>query len=339
LQWVFYNGINVSENKLEPIDDLAMREDWATQFPTPVLNTVRVGTTTYGVPLNVHRLNMLFYNRRLFAEAGLQEPTTLDELFVVAAALEARGVVPFALGSKDIWTLSLLFFENLMVARHGGAFYRDFFRGDVDYLGEQVMAVVADFDRLLSYTNRDPHLVPWTKAADLVRDGEAAMTIMGDWTKGYFVSKALVPDQDFGAIPMPGTAGTFVFTTDTFGLPKGSPDKKTALELLEVFGSQEGQKAFNPIKGSISPRMDVDSSVYTDAMAQRAITDFRTAAMSPATLLVPATAILAPPTYNNEIIQPALAAYAANRNVSVLLHTFNNYRDVLRNNPLRLQFE
>jgi ABC-type glycerol-3-phosphate transport system substrate-binding protein len=130
-----------------------------------------------------------------------------------------------------------------------------------------------------------------------------------------------------------------VFTTDTFGLPKGSPDKQTALELLEVFGSEAGQKVFNPIKGSISPRMDADTSVYKDEMAQRTITDFRAAAMSPGTLLVPATAILAPPTYNNEIIQPALAAYAADRNVSVLLHTFDNYADVLRKNPLRLQFE
>jgi glucose/mannose transport system substrate-binding protein len=256
----------------------------------------------------------------------------LDELFTVAAELRARGITPIALGSNDPWPLGILLFENLLVSR-GGSFYRQFFRGDVDALDEKMRGVVEDLGRLLSYTNLNAPLLTWTDAADLVRERKAAMTIMGDWTKAYFESKRGMPDVDFGSIPMPGTADTFVFTTDTFGLPLGSPDRQAALDLLELFGSAEGQNLFNPIKGSISPRKDADTSVYKDPMAQRTIADFQLAAMNPE-MLVPATAIVTPPAYLHAI-RPVLAQFAIDGNISVVLHALNNYADILQSSPLR----
>jgi glucose/mannose transport system substrate-binding protein len=329
--------MNTNQSKMDEIDDLLAPEDWD-QFPAPVLKTVQFAGHTYGVPLNVHRVNTLFYNKHVFEQVGLRPPETLDELFEVAAALKAEGFIPIALGTNDPSTLPLLLFENLLVARGGGPFYRQFFRGDVDALGPEITAVVADLGRLLSFTNANAPTLSWTSAADLVREGRAGMTIMGDWTKAYFKSKGSVPEQDFRSIPMPGTAGTFVFTTDTFGLPSGSgdnvTDKETALELLEVFGSKDGQNIFNPLKGSISPRADADISVYDDdSMAKQTIAEFRIAAMSPDTL-VPATAIVAPPAYL-VVITKVLAQFAIDRNASVVLHTLNNYADMLRTSPLR----
>ena len=94
---------------------------------------------------------------------------------------------------------------------------------------------------------------------------------------------------------MPGTAGTFVFTTDTFGLPRGVRNRAGALELLGMFGSLAGQDTFNPLKGSIPARKDARVDAY-DIMAQRNIMDFRQVAADP-TMLVPATAMLAPPEF------------------------------------------
>jgi glucose/mannose transport system substrate-binding protein len=104
------------------------------------------------------------------------------------------------------------------------------------------------------------------------------MTAMGDWAKGYLESEVgggLLPDQDFGVVPFPGSVGTFVFTADTFGLPKGAVHRDGARSLLRTMASTEGQIAFNRLKGSIPARSDIASANF-DAMTRRTIDDFQT---------------------------------------------------------------
>ena len=162
------------------------------------------------------------------------------------------------------------------------------------------------------------------------------MTIMGDWAKGYMKRQAPAQQDDFGAIRTPGTGDSFVFTTDTFGLPKGARNRSGALKLLEVFASQPGQDEFNLLKGSIPARNDADRSKF-DPISQGAIDDFRRAAEDSANL-VPATSIMAPRDYMDPIDQ-LLADYAGKNaerpdlagNVSVVLHGLANRYDTLRN--------
>ena len=335
--WVLYNNINDADTKLEPIDDLYAAEGWTTLFPDPVLETVSVNGHAYAVPLNIHRENTLYYNKRLFAAAGVTlPPTTLDELFAVAEILKSKGITPIALGAGDSWTLQLLLFENLLISRAGGAYYHDFFLGHGNPLGPEMSTAVDDLARLLSYTNTDALSLGWSDAVDLVGQGEAAMVIMGDWARGRL--KATMANlEDIGEVAMPGTAGTFVFTTDTFGLPKGAPNREGTRDLLRLFGSKEGQNTFNPLKGSISARSDAimdseDAKLY-DAKAQQTIFDFRSA-----TSLVPATAILAPQEFI-DAVDSALAQFAGAGNAavvgnkSIVLHTIDNWFDMLPANP------
>jgi glucose/mannose transport system substrate-binding protein len=297
-----------------------------------VLETVSFNGHTYAVPLNIHRVNTLYYNTQLFADAGVTKPpATLDELFTVAATLKARGITPIALGTKDPWTLPLLLFENILVARASGTYYHDFFLGRGDALGPEISAALDDLSKLLSYTNPNASTVSWSQAVDLVGNGDAAMVIMGDWAKGELLATRSTLDN-IGEVPMPGTDGTFVFTTDTFGLPLGARNREGARDLLRLFGSKEGQDTFNLIKGSIPARSDTNTSLY-DPMAQVTIDNFRHA-----TSLVPATAILAPPAFMDEMTA-TLAAFAGSSdpavlgNKSIVLHALDNWSDVLRASP------
>jgi len=104
-------------------------EGWGAVFPPDVLELVTHGGRLYAVPVDIHRTNTLFYNRQHLAEHGLAPPTTLGDLHQVAETLRARGIVPFSIGYKDPWTLTMLAFENVMVAVAGGDYYRDFFSG------------------------------------------------------------------------------------------------------------------------------------------------------------------------------------------------------------------
>jgi len=331
LAWVLYNNVDASNSKMDPIDPDA--EGWAGAMPRAVLDTVSFKDKCYGVPLDIHRVNTLFYNTTLLPTFAQSGPTSLDELFAVAAELKARGTVaPIALGTKD-GTLPLLFFENLLVSRAGAAYYHDFMLGSGDPFGPELAAAVDDLATLLTYANTNSAQLTWSQAADRVLTGDAAMTIMGDWDKGYMVErngKAAV-NVDFRAMPTPGTAGTFVFTTDTFGLPQGAHNRAGAIDMLTTFGSQPGQDLFNPTKGSISPRIDSDMGAY-DVMAQQTMTDFRQASQNQTA--VAATAILAPPAFMTAV-NTALLQFVVDRNKSTVIHTIADYYDILQNNPLR----
>ena len=54
---------------------------------------------------------------------------------------------------------------------------------------------------------------------------------------------------------------------------KGAPNRDAAVAWLTVCGSQEGQDAFNPLKGSIPARTDGDKALY-DVYLQSAMADF-----------------------------------------------------------------
>jgi glucose/mannose transport system substrate-binding protein len=344
-RWVLYNGTNDTQNKVEQLDDLARAEGWDNVMPQLVRDTVTVGAHVYAVPLDVHRLNLLFYNKRLFAQAGVAPPTeatTVDELFGMLDALKAAGVTPLALSTKTSpWPLSLLLFENLLVARAGAEAYQSFFCGHGDPLGAPITQAVQDLGRLLSssYTNTDRSQLAWDESLSLVRDQKAAVTVMGDWARGYFLATAAAtgasPD-DIGEVAMPGTGGVFIFTTDTFALPRGALNPDGARDLMRLAGSRAGQDSFNPTKGATSPRTDSDANAY-DAQAQQTRAEFWAVADDP-NRLVPSTAMLARQEFMDEI-NDVLGDFADSTdpdvvgNDSKVLYTIRNFYDILVSSP------
>jgi glucose/mannose transport system substrate-binding protein len=53
-----------------------------------------------------------------------------------------------------------------------------------------------------------------------------------------------------------------IIVADGFTLAKGAPHPESALAWLKSIGSKESQEAFNPLKGSIPARIDVDRSKF-----------------------------------------------------------------------------
>jgi glucose/mannose transport system substrate-binding protein len=314
--WV---GSGTFHARMEPLDFLFSSEGWTQAFPPDVLELVTHAGRAYAVPVDIHRINTLFYNRSIFAEAGLSPPTTLDELYAAAEVFQARGVVPFGMGYRDPWTLTLLAFENVMVAVAGGDYYRDFFSGKGSPDDPELRATLAHAARILDYTNPDAASLGWDDAVELVGGGGAAMTIMGDWAKGYLSSRG--EPLDFGEVPAPGAAGAFVFATDAFGLPRRAAERPATLDLLKVMGSREGQDAFNPLKGSIPARTDADLSFY-DPIARATARDFWS---SPR---YPSMASLAPSIFT-QVLDAAMGAFARTRDPALVVGAIRAHYDLL----------
>jgi len=270
----------VAAGKMESLNSLYESEGWMDKFPKDLIDMVSQDGTIYSVPVNIHRGNVIFYNKKIFDDNGLTPPGSFDEFFKVADALAAKGIIPLALGDKEPWTATMVF-EDALLGVLGPNDYKKLFTGEIAFDDARVKDALEKTKRMFSYINEDHAARNWQDAAQLVANGQAAMNIMGDWAKGYFTTDLkLQPNVDFGWITTPDTGSSFMVITDTFGLPKGVKDADTVNEWLKVLGSVEGQDIFNPLKGSIPARVDADPGKY-DVYGQSTITDFKQSSLTP----------------------------------------------------------
>ncbi|WP_347548735.1 ABC transporter substrate-binding protein [Pseudalkalibacillus hwajinpoensis] len=270
----------VAAGKMETLNDLYEAEGWEDKFPEDLIELVSKDGDIYSVPVNIHRGNVLWYNTKVFEENGVEPPATFEEFFTAADKLQEAGVTPLALGDKEPWTATHLF-ETALLGTLGADDYKKLFTGELSFSDPKVKEAVENFKKMLGYINEDHSSRNWQDASQLVADGEAAMNVMGDWAKGYFVNDLnLKVKEDFGWVATPGTDGMFMVITDTFGLPKGVSNPEDVKKFLSVLGSVEGQDAFNPLKGSIPARVDADLSNY-DEYGKETIEDFKSASLAP----------------------------------------------------------
>jgi multiple sugar transport system substrate-binding protein len=94
-----------ARNVLKPFGPEAMAvlgDDFASEFPEDLWGPGEVRGERYAIPLDVHPL-IMFYNKELFAAAGIEEPGTepwtREEFEDALAKLEESGVTPLSLGT------------------------------------------------------------------------------------------------------------------------------------------------------------------------------------------------------------------------------------------------
>ncbi len=270
----------VVAGKMEPITFIFKENNFLNAYPKDVIDIISYKGEIYSVPVNIHRSNVLWYNKQIFADAGITPPDSLESFFAAAEKLSGKGIIPLALA--EAWTNSHLF-ESVLLGALGPGKYKGLWNGGTAWDDPGVIAAVEAFINILDYVNSDFSALAWEAAAQYVIDGKAAMYIMGDWAEGYFKSKGLTPGKEFGWAPSPGTAGSFLMLSDSFGLPRGAPNRENAIKWLTVCGSKEGQDAFNPKKGSIPSRTDGNKSLY-DAYLKSAMDDWTSNTIVPSVM-------------------------------------------------------
>lgn len=269
----------VDAGQMEPLTSFFNEQGFDKVMPPLLLEQITYQGEIWSVPVNIHRSNILWYNKQVFEDNGLTPPTTFEEFFTVAEALQAAGITPLAVGGADKFETPHLF-ESVLLGTFGAEDYAALFQPGADWSDPRVGQSIETLNQMLGYSNSDRSALGWAAAMDLVLEGKAGMTIMGDWAHGYALSKGSQPDVDYGWVAAPGTEGVFMWLSDSFGLAKGAPNKEQALAWLAVCGSKEGQDAFNPAKGSIPARTDADRSLY-DVYLQYSIDAFGTDALAP----------------------------------------------------------
>jgi glucose/mannose transport system substrate-binding protein len=262
----------VSNSLLRDVDSQAKAGKWREIMPKPIIDAIVRDGKFYAVPINIHGQNWLFYNTKIFADAGLEPPKTFSELIATGEKLKAKGVIPLALGGQPNWEHSL--FRAVLVG-HGGP---DLFR-KVYGARDATAAKSAKFKETAELFVKMRSLVDpgspgrnWNDATSLVITNKAAMQFMGDWAKGEFTAAGQTAGKEYGCTLVgDGTSGgKLVIGGDVFVFPVTKDKEQIATQdkLAGILLDPASQLEFNKKKGSIPVRLDVDVSSM-DVCAQK----------------------------------------------------------------------
>jgi glucose/mannose transport system substrate-binding protein len=258
-------GRYVDPGYVEPVTDLYTSEGWDKVLPKSFIDNIVTSSDgqIYIVLTGVHRYNSLWYNKKVLDANGITigDTLTLDDLFAAMDKLKTAGVDGLCLGDKDIWTSGAVF-EMSLLGAVGPDKFLDLYSGKLAWDDPTVTSAMDTYGKLLSYENSDHAALSWDQAVAKLIDGKCAFNVMGDWAYGEFVNAKLKDMVDFGWVNFPGTEEAFDVVADGFVLPKGAQHKDNAVTWLKVIGSKDAQEAFNPLKGSIPIRSDVDRSKF-----------------------------------------------------------------------------
>jgi len=213
------------------------------------------------VPLNIHRINNLFYNTSVLDEAGVDPESMSEPSDVVdacAQVAENTDAVPFAQQTSGAWSTVQLW-ETILLAQAGIDGYESFIAGNGDQSQvEEALQAVVD---LREYYPNDASSLSFTEANTMVMDGDAAFIHQGDWAAGaYSADDSFNYGDDWGQVSYPGTSGSYLLNMDSFPYLANNPSPEATKTFLSYCGSAEGQVLFNAEKGSIPPRSDADVS-------------------------------------------------------------------------------
>ena len=266
-------GTWVVAERMEDLSPLYKAEGWMTKFPQGLITLLSYKGGIWSVPVNIHRSNVLWYVPGKLKEWGVNPPKTWDEFLAACKTLQGKGLAaPLALGEN--WTQQHLW-ESVALGVLGPADYAALWTGKLKFTDPKAVKVWDTFGKVLEYANKDAAGISWQQATDLVVKGKAAFNIMGDWAAGYMATTLkLKPGTDFGWAASPGTQGSFMMLSDSFGQPKGIKNSNETKNWLKLLGSKEGQDIFNPLKGSIAARLDSDLTKY-NAYLQSAAKDWK----------------------------------------------------------------
>lgn len=108
------NPVNTSYARLgliAPVDDLV--QSMGDRFIDGAVSNFTVGGKVWGVPVSAVNVTTFFYNKDLFAKAGITPPATYEEFVAAGPKLAALGVIPVVHQGKNAWMWPLYYMSAL----------------------------------------------------------------------------------------------------------------------------------------------------------------------------------------------------------------------------------
>ena len=264
----------VDKGSLQPIDFAtdALAENYSESF----VNLTTFDGKTYGVVFKGANKSTIWYNTKAFEDAGVEAPTTWDELLEAGETLKASGVTPYSVGAADGWTLTDLF-ENVYLRTAGGEKYDELATHAIPWTDQSVkdalaeMAKIFQTDNVAGGTSSALQTDFPTSVTQVFTDPpKAAMVMEGDFVGTFINTETKVKvgeGADVFTFPsINDSPPVVVGAGDSIVMFKDSP---AARAMITYLASAEAAELWAKRGGFSSPNKTLDDSVYPDETTRK----------------------------------------------------------------------
>src|SRR3984885_9609412 len=215
----------------------------------------------YIPPTNSQIIPLVYYNKALFAKAGVTPPTTWAQFMTDSAKLKAAGIVPIELGGHDSFAAAMPLTGALSADVLGSDpnWIQQRFAGKVKFADPNVVAAATKMRTLVTdnYFEPDALSVSYAQSITNFNDAKAAMYPMGSWYLGSIPKSEW---NNIGVFPWPTNNGSLVIPFSLGGsmaVSSKAPDQAAAFKFAESWSLNpdnlkaliSGDGAFPMLKG------------------------------------------------------------------------------------------
>lgn len=215
-------------------------------FGSTAVDLVSDGGKQYAVPYTQYQYG-LYYRGDIFKKAGVGPIGSWDDLVGACDKLNAIGVAPIDIGSKDLWPTAA-WFDYLDLRINGYAAHMALMSGKESYLDAKVRDVFAHWKQLLDhkcFVANHAELSMQESQAVLFQ-GRAAMMLIGNFITENFSPEMqeVMQFEPFPAIT-PGVADAEEAPMDSVSVPQGAKNKAGAMKFLAFMMQPDVQTMIN----------------------------------------------------------------------------------------------
>jgi ABC-type glycerol-3-phosphate transport system substrate-binding protein len=266
----------VKSGNLKPLDSAAQAAVSA-NYSSEWSKLATVDGKVYGVPFDVSNKSTVWYNAKLFTNAGITStPATWPDFIKDAQTLSASGVsVPISVGGGDGWTLTD-WFENVYLRTAGLAKYDQLTHHQIKWTDPSVATALNVLKQLWGNTSLigSPSAalkVTFPNSVDAVFKASPTSAIVYE---GSFVASTITGDKDPAKVgtdakffPFPSINGSPAVVEAGGDFAVGFTDNKAVQPFLQFLATPAAAQALVGASGSgfLSANKNVPTSAYPDA--------------------------------------------------------------------------
>ncbi|WP_369192118.1 extracellular solute-binding protein [Streptomyces sp. R08] len=193
-------------------------------FPSS-FGAATVNGKIYAMPVETVQPIILYYNRKVFDQVGVEPPKSWDDIMALVPRFNAKGIAPFSLGGQSRWT-NMMWLEFLFDRIGGSEVFQAITEGEKNaWSNPDAIAALTKAQELVKahgFVKGFSSITADSNADQaLLYTGRAAMMLHGAWSYGIQQADGgdFVSSGSLGYMTFPPVEGGKGDPSDTVGNP------------------------------------------------------------------------------------------------------------------------
>jgi len=254
----------VDADLFAPLNEMVEKNGLKGTFQEGILDYYSFNGNLYALP-DGNNIALIYYNKKMFEEAGVKVPTTFEELVDTVKLLKSKKMTPIAIGEKDSWTGSFLFMNVLLRTNGGPGFLQDVLDGKKTFEDPAFTEAVDAFQNLVQAGafQEGATSFDYNAGENLFKTGKAAMYFMGSWATGGIETSTVGENGEVGVFKFPTVGGKgnpdefMLAPGSAFAVSKNSKHLEETLDFLNYFMLNYPKEAF-AVKGAVGVAQNIE---------------------------------------------------------------------------------